>query len=382
MHLLAIFDAPLNKMEISEAKMTWQMVEIATHIGSSARTVQKPHNLLYAIDYKLPLAERHTEEEMARNILMCMCMSKFDTYLRGKCHDIINGEPGHRGLCERGTPILEVDEDGVAAPTGEYDYALSLADVLAYFGKLWETRIELRDLPITSPTNDVSHSSENEAHAAAPGPRRTAPGPRRTVSEHAFAATSAFTVRRPSGGFNRRNSLEALWAAGFKDMDSSFVTSSDFAALDQDELADALRYGGGRHSRYFISIRKDANGVESVEIICYNCYGLGHTVRSCPSPKKSRELDFVIKTLTELDERRKQNPRAGPPNRVAYGQRTRDGEETARRARRQPTKFNDKGARVAVRSAGGRVQRLQRRRVRWLHSTCSGSPGRPRRLGS
>ena len=172
-------------------------------------------------------------------------MSKFDTYLRGKCHDIINGEPGQRGNCERGTAILADDENGVPTATGEYDYALSLADVLTYFGKLWETRVESRDLPTTSPTNDVSRSSENEAHAAASGPRRAASGPRRAVPEHAFAAASAFTVSRPSGGFNRRNSLEALWAAGFKDMDSSFVTSSDFAALDQDELADALRNGGG-----------------------------------------------------------------------------------------------------------------------------------------
>jgi len=139
-------------------------------------------------------------------------------------------------------------------------------------------------------------------------------------------------VRRPPGGFNRRNSLEALYAAGYTDMDSSFVTSSDFAALDQDELVDALRNGGVRHGCYSISIRKDANDVESVEIICYNCFGLGHTVRTCPSPKKTRELDFVIETLTELNERRKQNPRAGPPDRVAYGQKTRDGKETARLA--------------------------------------------------
>jgi len=327
-------------MEISEAKMEWQMVEIATHVGSSARTVQNLHNLLYKLDYKMPLIHRYTEKEIANKILRCM--SKFDTYLRGKCHDIINGEPGQRGNCERGTAILADDENGVPTATGEYDYALSLADVLTYFGKLWETRVESRDLPTTSPTNDISRSSDNEAHAAASGPRRAASGPRRAVPEHAFAATSAFTVRRPSCGFNRRNSLEALWAASFKDMDSSFLTSSDFAALDQDELADALRNGGVRHGCYSISVRKDANGVESVEIICYNCY------RSCPSPKKSRELDFVIETLNELNKNRKQNPRAGPPNRVPYGQKTRDGEETARPARRQPTKFNDEGARVAV----------------------------------
>ena len=54
-HLLATFDAPLNQMEISETKMEWQMVEIATHIGSSARTVQNLHNLLWSIDYKMPL---------------------------------------------------------------------------------------------------------------------------------------------------------------------------------------------------------------------------------------------------------------------------------------------------------------------------------------
>jgi len=225
-------------MEISEAKMKWQTVEIATDISSSARTVQKLHNLLYSIDYTVPLVDRHTEEEMARKILMCM--SKFDAFFRGKCHNIINGEPGQRGLCERVTPILELDEDSVAAPTGDYNYALSLPDVLTYFGKLWETRIEFgltRDLPITSPTNDVSRSSMSEAHAAASGPRRA-------VSEHAFA-TSAFSVRRPPGGFNRRNSLEALYAAGLKDMDSAFVTSSDFAALNRDELADALRNGGG-----------------------------------------------------------------------------------------------------------------------------------------
>jgi len=91
-HLLATVDAPLNQMEISEAKMEWQMVEIATHVDSSVRTVQNLHNLLYSINYKMPLVHRHTEEEMASKILMCM--SKFDTYLREKCHDIINGEPG------------------------------------------------------------------------------------------------------------------------------------------------------------------------------------------------------------------------------------------------------------------------------------------------
>ena len=151
-------------------------------------------------------------------------------------------------------------------------------------------------------------------------------------------------VSRPTGGFNRRNSLKALWAAGFTDMDSSFVTSSDFAALDQDELADALRNGGVRHGCYSITVRKDANGVESVEIICYNCFGLGHTVRSCPSPKKSRELDFVIETLNELNKNRKQNPRAGPPNRVPYGQKPRNGKEMAWPARRQPTEYNGDGA--------------------------------------
>jgi len=71
-------------------------------------------------------------------------------------------------------------------------------------------------------------------------------------------------------------------------------------------------------------------------------------VRSCPSPKKSREIDFVIETLIELNKNRKQNPRAGPPNRVPYGQKPRNGKETARPARRQPTKFNGSGARVAV----------------------------------
>jgi len=129
-------------------------------------------------------------------------------------------------------------------------------------------------------------------------------------------------------------------------MDSSFVTSSDFAALDQDE--DVLRNRGVCHGCYSISVHKDANGVESVEIICYNCYGLGHTVRSCPSPKKTRELDFGIETLNGLNKNRKQNPRAGPPNRVPYGQKPRNGKETARPARRQPTKFNSSGARVAV----------------------------------
>ena len=49
-YLLAIFDAPLNQMEISETKMEWQMVEIATHVGYSARTVQNLHNLMWSID--------------------------------------------------------------------------------------------------------------------------------------------------------------------------------------------------------------------------------------------------------------------------------------------------------------------------------------------
>jgi len=100
-----------------------------------------------------------------------------------------------------------------------------------------------------------------------------------------------------------------------------------------------------RHGCYSISVRTDANGVESVEIICYNCYGLGHTVRSCPSPKKSREPDFVIETLNDLNKNRKQNPRTGPPNRVPYGQKTSKVKETARPARRQPTKYNGDGAR-------------------------------------
>jgi len=68
-------------------------------------------------------------------------------------------------------------------------------------------------------------------------------------------------------------------------------------------------------------------------------------VRSCPSPKKTRELDFVIETLNELNKNRKQNPRAGPPNRVPYGQQPRNGKETARPTRRQPTKYNGDGAR-------------------------------------
>jgi len=81
-YLLAIFDAPLNQMEISETKMEWQMVEIATHVGYSAKTVQNLHNLLWSINYKMPLAHRQTEEEMASKLLICM--SKSDTYLRGK----------------------------------------------------------------------------------------------------------------------------------------------------------------------------------------------------------------------------------------------------------------------------------------------------------
>jgi len=68
-------------------------------------------------------------------------------------------------------------------------------------------------------------------------------------------------------------------------------------------------------------------------------------VRSCPSPKKSRELNFVIETLNELNKNRTHNPRAGPPNRVPYGQKTSNVKETARPARRQPTKYNGDGAR-------------------------------------
>ena len=99
--------------------------------------MQQLHNLLYSIDYTVPVDDRHTEEQTANKILMCM--SVFDTFFRGKCHAIINGEPGQCGLCERGTPILALDADGVATPTGDYTYSLSLQDVLTYFGKLWET---------------------------------------------------------------------------------------------------------------------------------------------------------------------------------------------------------------------------------------------------
>ena len=91
-------------MEISETKMEWQMVEIATHVGSSARTVQNLHNLLWSNDYKMPLAHRHTEEEMASKLLICI--SKFDGYLRGKCHDIFirRAGPARKLRARRGYP--------------------------------------------------------------------------------------------------------------------------------------------------------------------------------------------------------------------------------------------------------------------------------------
>ena len=59
---------------------------------------------------------------------------------------------------------------------------------------------------------------------------------------------------------------------------------------------------------------EDGNAVESVEIVCHNCRGIGHPGRMCPSAKKNRSFDYAIALLEASKARADANSRrAGAP---------------------------------------------------------------------
>jgi hypothetical protein len=325
LYLLRLYDIPLNNTEISEKKLKWAMVQVED-VGSSDRTPELIYQRLMAIAYDLPEQHRPTNPETATKMLQCF--AKFDSHMRSITYKEINQPDGQRGRNEVGTQVL--DEDG-AVVEGEFEppFTLSLQMVREYYGKLWSSRIKDRDLPQTEPSSKIS------TRGAAYPARVVRGSARRPTRNEAFAVR----VRLPAseaGELDRAASLSALYAAGCTEVDNGFATTSDFADIDVEELKQALRDGGVLDGCFSISTVQDADGVDSIEVVCYNCFGLGHTARSCTSPKKQRVIEFVVKTLNDLAARRKNNA-SKLPARQPYGQKT--GQQRKPFPPRQPKKF-------------------------------------------
>ena len=112
--------------------------------------------------------------------------------------------------------------------------------------------------------------------------------------------------RPPSSGEMRamklNETLQQMAELGM-DVRRDTTTTTNFSAVDTEELAQALESGHSEDGGFTLERCYDADDRGSVEIVCDNCRGFAHIKKNCPSPVKFRSFDYALAMLEKCKAR-------------------------------------------------------------------------------
>ena len=288
----------MDVVDAQDKQAQWHSITIAKDIGASENTIMDLDSLLMTINDDLPAGLQFTSDQICEKILREIAVASRTFQVTATTElNALEGVPGQ--------PLVRQFQLAPAAPG-----AVRLRDksaMLAWFHGQWRAAVKNGTIAKSAPTS--RHPGKPKATLESGHSMRHASMD--TVDSallvHNGVEAPSFIGRHVSP----TRTLFALQEAGFA-VRRGLTTTTDFEALPATELALAVQGDCEDCNALGFELEHafDADGAESVDIICRGCRGFGHLVKHCPSPKKFRSYDYAINMLQNAKARAEERSRA------------------------------------------------------------------------
>ena len=288
----------MDVVDAQDKQAQWHSITIAKDIGASENTIMDLDSLLMTINDDLPAGLQFTSDQICEKILREIAVASRTFQVTATTElNALEGVPGQ--------PLVRQFQLAPAAPG-----AVRLRDksaMLAWFHGQWRAAVKNGTIAKSAPTS--RHPGKPKATLESGHSMRHASMD--TVDSallvHNGVEAPSFIGRHVSP----TRTLFALQEAGFA-VRRGLTTTTDFEALPATELALAVQGDCEDCNALGFELEHafDADGAESVDIICRGCRGFGHLVKHCPSPKKFRSYDYAITMLQNAKARAEERSRA------------------------------------------------------------------------
>ena len=280
-----------------ETKEKWLSITIAKDIGCSPSTIEDLELELDTVNQQLPVDEQFGENDKAVMILKSIATaSRHFNYAAKREINAIEGVPGQP----------RVREFQQAPPGGGGPRLRDCAGIVSNYAGLWRDAVMSGTIPKAQPTSrraptrvetgmlltgiDRPETIFSGVDGASYAPRGVDPQHTLDLIRDAIVAVEEHTETGLSLAVRR-----------------SDTTTTDFGAVppaDLQRAVELLNQGNVDPAQEFVLHQVfDAEGTPSWEISCRCCGGLGHIAKHCPSEKKFRSFDHIIKMATDSKER-------------------------------------------------------------------------------
>jgi len=285
----------MDVVDAQDKQAQWHSITIAKDVGASENTIMDLDSLLMTINADLPLALQFSSDQTCEKILREIAAASRTFQVTATTE--LNAPEGAPGQ-----PLIRQFQLAPAAAG-----AVRLRDkaaMLAWFHAQWRAAVKNGTIAKSAPTSrhpgkpkatlESGHSMRHASMDSVDSALLAQPG----------VEAPSFTGRHVSP----TRTLFALQEAGFA-VRRGLTTTTDFEALPATELALAVQ-GDCDAPGFELVLATDADGAESVDVLCRGCRGAGHLVKHCPSPKKYRSLDYMITLLQNAKARAEERSRA------------------------------------------------------------------------
>eukprot|EP00900_Chrysochromulina_parva_P012988 jgi/Chrpa1/21690/Chrysochromulina_OHIO_Genome00028089-RA len=285
----------MDVVDAQDKQAQWHSITIAKDVGASENTIMDLDSLLMTINADLPPALQFSSDQTCEKILREIAAASRTFQVTATTE--LNAPEGAPGQ-----PLIRQFQLAPAAVG-----AVRLRDkaaMLAWFHAQWRAAVKNGTIAKSAPTSrhpgkpkatlESGHSMRHASMDSVDSALLAQPG----------VEAPSFTGRHVSP----TRTLFALQEAGFA-VRRGLTTTTDFEALPATELALAVQ-GDCDAPGFELVLATDADGAESVDVLCRGCRGAGHLVKHCPSPKKYRSLDYMITLLQNAKARAEERSRA------------------------------------------------------------------------
>ena len=288
----------MDVVDTQDNQAQWQSITIAKDIGVNENTIMELDTMLMTINDYLPPGSGYTPDQTCEKILREIGAASRIFQITALTElNALEGTPGQ--------PLVRQFQ---LAHVGGAPRLRDKPAMLAYFHAQWRAAVK---------NGTIAKSALTSRHPGKPKATVESGHSMRHASldtvDTALVLRSgveapSFTGRRVSPA----RTLGALQEAGFS-VRRGLTTTTYFEALPATDLALAVQgelcEDDSTEVGFSLEHAFDADGAESVDVICRGCRGIGHLVKHCPSPKKFRSLDYCITLLRNAKARAEANSR-------------------------------------------------------------------------
>ena len=333
-------NVPLKTNEINAQKEKVRSLDITHDVGKTENSVQDLLKLARSENLLLDPPDRISNHELAEMILTAIGNST--SHLHDIANDELNKPAGPIGaLASRQFQVPPTAAAIAAAAAAGLPAPLptrNLTGLVTHFHAKWRSAV-IAKIIHKAPAQRRSSASGHSALEVESGRMANALAVLASGTRDQALAAEAMRVEREYGrgieildGTETRapqETLEVLRAAGV-DFDHGTVTTTNWdRVLDTGPRAtgpplhevmravDAYFRNQAMPSDYEIIMGMDANQTALIEMLCHGCWGAGHRLKECPSPRRRRTVPYVIGLLQAQQSRADGRAGATPGGRRA-----------------------------------------------------------------